>query len=351
MLMALSCEGGELVAASVAEKNQYQCPACHAPVHLRRGRVRQSYFAHERLADCRTFSEGETSEHLLGKRQLSEWLQKQDNEVMLEQSLKVIHQRPDLLVNKQTAVEFQCSPIDLQRFSERVAGYREHDFHQIWLLGQPYWPKPRLSLSKVAKFIRWGGKTGAYLLFWHTQRRQLIVLHHLGEVALLPITYSQQSFDTWTSWMDWSQQQTQFQIHSVSRANLSHRQRAIASGLHHRQPNFMRWQALCYQAGTSLLTLPQWVLGDVYEMPISINSPLDWRIPLYLWWWRHQNASSRQCQFAWTRIGLPRIQWLPNLQLADERIRQRMSIQLCKGFFSSEHAKQLSDYPTNRKVW
>ncbi|HAT55601.1 MAG TPA: hypothetical protein DCW31_10285 [Lactobacillus sp.] len=342
MLIAENISTGKLVSANLGQKSvRYRCPGCQHLVQLRHGAIRQPYFAHERFAHCETFSEGETGEHLLGKQQLAQWLSQQGNQVVLEQKLTALHQRPDLLINGKVAVEFQCSPIGLQRLSERVNGYRQHGLQQLWLLGAPYLPKQRLVLTKVGKFLRWQKRGEMCLLFWDTKRQLLLLLHHLGQAGLLPIRYEQITFSSWQDWQQWRQSVESGCSVCVTSAQAKHQQQSIAFGLHHRQPNFLRWQAQCYLSGTNLMQLPQWVLGDVFETPISSNSPLDWRVPLYLWWRKHPLATARQCQFAWTRIGLPQIKWLPNMVLSDMNVQKRITTRLFQNFFNATHLNRL----------
>lgn len=149
----------------------YFCPACQHPVQVRRGKVKITHFAHLPGANC-AVSEGETSEHLIGKQQLYEWLLASCEEPQLEVYLPEINQRPDLLLKKVgVAVEFQCSPLTIQRLQERNAGYRRLGIRPIWILGQPY--HHRLSRPKITQFTQYfrGHPT---LWHWDTSRRQLI---------------------------------------------------------------------------------------------------------------------------------------------------------------------------------
>lgn len=151
---------------------QYRCPACQRPVQLRRGQVKVAYFAHYPGADC-AVSEGETSEHLLGKRQLFSWLTNQGLSPRLEVFLPTICQRPDLLMKKNgrlVAIEFQCSPITVKSLHRRNAGYRRLGIHPVWLLGKPY--RRRLSRSKIAQFTQLFTDRLA-LAYWNTRISRL----------------------------------------------------------------------------------------------------------------------------------------------------------------------------------
>ena len=63
-------EKNNIVEANMAKKGRkYYCSGCHGQVILRCGKLRVSHFAHKKHA-CDIFSEGETSEHLRGKKLL-----------------------------------------------------------------------------------------------------------------------------------------------------------------------------------------------------------------------------------------------------------------------------------------
>lgn len=178
--MLVAVKAGRLVLADNAqEKTGYRCPGCNELVILRRGRHKIAHFAHRPGSKCR-LGEGETSEHLLGKRQLLQWYRQQGYQVKLEAYLPQIAQRPDLLLtekDRRVAIEFQCSPLSLERLRERNAGYRQCGISFHWLLGAPY-QKRRLQMAKVAQFTQEvAGRP--VLLFWDTRVGRLLVQRDL----------------------------------------------------------------------------------------------------------------------------------------------------------------------------
>lgn len=179
--MLVAMKAGHLILAERAcGRDGYSCPGCHEPVILRRGRHKIAHFAHRPGSHCQ-LGEGETPEHLLGKRQLLQWYQQQGRRVELEVYLPQINQRPDLLLtdgNRRVAIEFQCSPLSLQRLLERNAGYRRCGIHYHWLLGEPY-QKRHLQAAKVAQFTQEVGGAPA-LFFWDTRAGRLLVKRDLA---------------------------------------------------------------------------------------------------------------------------------------------------------------------------
>lgn len=172
MLIAESAAG--LVLASNAHPHtHYWCPACQSRVQLRRGKLKVAHFAHLPGADCNV-SEGETAEHLTGKQQLWHWLRLCGYQPQLEVYLPAIKQRPDLLFRDQQqrliAVEFQCSPLSIERLQERNQGYLQLGIYPWWLLGKPY--RHHLSKKKQAQFTQ--RVTGQLtLLYWDTAKQSI----------------------------------------------------------------------------------------------------------------------------------------------------------------------------------
>ncbi|HWI47777.1 MAG TPA: competence protein CoiA family protein [Rummeliibacillus sp.] len=120
---------------------QFYCPQCQEPVHLKIGQVIIPHFAHRKQSNCQqTFSEGETAVHLLGKHQLYEMFKKLQLNVQLEPYLPILAQRPDVLVEKeqqQFAIEFQCSTIPIPQMETRTIGYLQVNMIPIWILKTP----------------------------------------------------------------------------------------------------------------------------------------------------------------------------------------------------------------------
>ena len=121
--------------------SRFYCPHCTHPLHLKVGDIVIPHFAHHRDATCTaTFSEGETKEHLLGKRNLYEFFKNRVTEIQLEPFIKELSQRPDLLVTQGTdryAIEFQCSAIPIPLKTSRSAGYVSEGIIPLWILCTP----------------------------------------------------------------------------------------------------------------------------------------------------------------------------------------------------------------------
>lgn len=171
--MLVAKHNGQLVMANIADPGlKYSCPICDQEVRLRRGQIKVAHFAHCRGAGC-SYGEGETEEHLLGKVQIYQWLAQRGIQVQVEYYLPKIAQRPDIMFQwrrQPVVIEFQCSPLSIQRISERNQGYHSLGIHPYWYLGSPY--QRRLGNEKVAQFTQLiNGQPGIW--YWDTKQGRL----------------------------------------------------------------------------------------------------------------------------------------------------------------------------------
>lgn len=123
-----------------ATKKILLCPACGKPYEYCHGKVKMPYFRHMDKSQCEDlFFEPETEEHKTGKRDLYEWIKKQDGvtDAILEGWIPDTKQRPDIMFKyngKLHVIEFQCSPISSE-YIERHNLYRTADVIDIWICG------------------------------------------------------------------------------------------------------------------------------------------------------------------------------------------------------------------------
>lgn len=171
-------EKGEMVVADekLSKEKRYFCPECRNLVHLKIGAVMRPHFAHYQNESCDVFSEGETAEHLQGKLQLADVLERLPTipiKVELEAYLPELKQRPDLLVEfsrSEIAVEFQCSPISIEKIAERTAGYLSAGYQVCWVLGEKF--KYGRKLTSLQKACLAGDLT---LLHYEVEQNRLIM--------------------------------------------------------------------------------------------------------------------------------------------------------------------------------
>lgn len=199
MLLALDSKQQLVLANSLSKlpksqirKQQWQCPGCRQPVIFKAGAKLIAHFAHRSAANCRSFSEGETKEHLLGKQQLWQKFKTKTNHVSLEAVIPECAQRADVLVstpqNYRLAVEFQCAPLSATHLAQRTAGYQQQGIKVLWLLGKRHTIKKFLT-QQQAMFMRYHSNLGFYLLYYDVTRRMFELIYEIQTCDFAPVRY------------------------------------------------------------------------------------------------------------------------------------------------------------------
>lgn len=149
ILTAITEQGDIIVSANYTQEylsdlkkhSTFTCLQCQEEVILKNGSINIPHFAHRRNTECtHSFSEGETEDHLNGKLQLFEFLQKQKANPQLEAFIPAIKQRPDILIRNDDsliAIEFQCSSILPTTIEKRSIGYKQQNITPLWILKTP----------------------------------------------------------------------------------------------------------------------------------------------------------------------------------------------------------------------
>lgn len=173
--MIMAYLNDKLINANDAKKSDdFSCPVCKEKVVLKKGAIMSPHFSHRKNSDCLTLmEEGETEEHLLGKQQL--YFFTQYNETLVENYLPKIKQRPDLLW-KSLAIEFQCSPISINRLDQRIRGYKKQHIKSLWVLGSKY--RKRFGQPSTNKFYYYFEKLGFTMFFWLTAKNKLEIRYN-----------------------------------------------------------------------------------------------------------------------------------------------------------------------------
>ncbi|MEK3764762.1 competence protein CoiA [Solibacillus sp. FSL K6-4121] len=140
-LFHLTSKLSEQELQQLKQQQQFYCPQCREELLLKAGQIKIPHFAHYKRSKCDSlFSERESTTHLLGKQQLFQHFTKLKLQPMLEPYLPHLRQRPDIFISKmdrQYAIEFQCSPISQDLFLQRTRGYLKANITPIWLLHTP----------------------------------------------------------------------------------------------------------------------------------------------------------------------------------------------------------------------
>ena len=237
------------------KKQAYYCPACGTSVRLRKGKNVRTHFAHTSIKECDYYYENESLEHLENKVVLFNWAQN-DALVEMEYPILELKQIADILINKQLAIEVQCSPLSSKLLQERSNGYRNSGIQVLWLLGEKLWLKERL--TKLQRdFLYFSNNMGFYL--WELDHKNQVLrlkyllhqdlkgkLHYqvkefsYGKGNLLEILrspYQQQALITFSVEQD---------------RKICH---YIQKQLYYQNPYWMKQQAQAYLRGENLLNL------------------------------------------------------------------------------------------------
>lgn len=81
------------------KKEEFVCPICGERLLPKLGDQKVYHFAHQPGSTCRDVYETESFDHLEGKRQLFQWLIRQNVPSILEHYDSEIQQRPDIMFN------------------------------------------------------------------------------------------------------------------------------------------------------------------------------------------------------------------------------------------------------------
>ena len=237
------------------KKQAYYCPACGTSVRLRKGKNVRTHFAHTSIKQCDYYHENESLEHLENKVVLFNWAQN-DALVEMEYPILELKQIADILINKQLAIEVQCSPLSSKLLQERSNGYRNSGIQVLWLLGEKLWLKERL--TKLQRdFLYFSNNMGFYL--WELDHKNQVLrlkyllhqdlkgkLHYqvkefsYGKGNLLEILrspYQQQALITFSVEQD---------------RKICH---YIQKQLYYQNPYWMKKQAQAYLRGENLINL------------------------------------------------------------------------------------------------
>ena len=114
------------------------------------------------------------------KASLYDWASK-ETRTEVESYLADFQQIADLLVvDKNLALEVQCSPLSLERLKERSDAYRSHGYQVYWLLGEKLWLKERLTKLQ-AGFLYFSQNRGFHLWELDLTKKELRLQYLIHE--------------------------------------------------------------------------------------------------------------------------------------------------------------------------
>lgn len=336
MLIAQSQTNELIYALKIPNKNyakrlKMHCPACHKPVIFKAGKKMTPHFAHKINEACLSHSEGETKEHLAGKRQLLAHFREAlgAKNVRLEAVLPTINQRADVLVRAPTgkiiALEYQCSPLSLEHLISRTQGYLGQKMQVVWLLGKRHRIKKRLT-AQTAMFMRFHPHLGFYLLYYDASKQQFELNYEIQTCDFAPVKYCRFTTKNFGDIQKFCQ--------------VAHRKRYSPLNLTQRQNQLRRFYQTINQPTNAILQLAEQVylasstlsemgkayLSQAYTYPLFDRWQFFWRV--------HQHvAVQNEAKFVTTGlVKLPLVANLERFWTHQEELRQNCGVEFSPKF-------------------
>ena len=263
----------------------FYCPCCNGKLHVKAGKIKIPHFAHAINEACDYASEGESEEHLEGKRSLYDWFRKQGMAVVLEKYIPQIKQRPDLYLECREAnyaIEFQCSALPLDVIKKRTLTYRKANIIPLWIFSYSHLKRHGNAYSLSA--FQWYGISGSSLapriVFYSPKLQEFTILNQLTpfssrQIFGFPLIRKQKHLSFLQlaepdelrelSCRDWMARKKRWRLTSFVHAG--------ESDLH----------ISLYQAGISPATLPDGIGLPVPYMHLYETPCIEWQSWLYLY--------------------------------------------------------------------
>lgn len=231
------------------------CPGCQGALIFKNGQQKVPHFAHRHNQGCHVFSEGETQEHLMGKRFLQQIL---PADAQMEAYLPKLQQRPDLLWQR-LAVEFQCSSLSLARFFERTENYQAHGYQPWWLLGKHFLPlDSRSRWQSLTRSCVQDSPQGLELWGLLAKEQTLLYFHELDWHYRFGSSYQIQLLQPQDYLFTGLFRLGNHREMKKKPWQISEYKWYLQRGLASQSKHLLHLQGLCYQKRGNLLALPDW---------------------------------------------------------------------------------------------
>lgn len=269
VLVAIN-EKGRTVKSHEEEKGGvFFCPCCKSEVILKKGEVKFPHFAHKQLVTCQGASESETLEHIQGKLLVAKNCERFGLSYELEAYLPEINQRADVLIEKKTAIEFQCSSLSIERLKERTEHYQSHGYQVFWVLGEDLGKTNRLTELKK-HFLSFNHHLGYHDFRLNVKENKLIIRsylanHHRG-VVMFEKAYSLND-KSLLDILECSVYKASFMIDNPLR-EVALRKQEFAKKLVNCEPSYLKLQEAFYLNNQHLLHLPGYVYFPSFYHPV-----------------------------------------------------------------------------------
>jgi competence protein CoiA len=273
----------EEVIDELKKKGPFYCPSCKQELILKRGKLKMAHFAHK--TTCIIKPEGETESHLLGKKKLFHWLQRQGFHPRLEAYISEFKQRPDLLFKwkeRQAVIEFQCSVIPSEEILKRTSTYLKHHFYPIWIIHDSLLRKSSFTihLNHFISQLIFHKKNKAAIISFHPQNEEFIVYQSIIPFSTnraLTIANKYSFNETFDTIFEIKPRRVNFLPYWITVSESWLIQRSILPGA--RKNRFLQF---LYQRNLHPINLP-WEIGiPLPQMHLVETPPFEWQF--YIWY-------------------------------------------------------------------
>ncbi|MBM6613459.1 competence protein [Desemzia sp. RIT804] len=296
MFVALNVENQHITAEQAEKEKEREnaatffCPGCRKPVFLKNGKHMQAHFAHYTQNNCSIFSEGETEEHLSGKKILFDWFKKQNIPCQLEAYLPELKQRPDLLVwttdKHPVAIELQCSSLSIEKMIERTEGYQKNGYEVIWIAGSKFKLKKQVTPFQQL-FLRNKPMLGLYFVSLNVEKKQVELYSHISlrqpgqypkvQKQSMPLNKLKFSFGNPVKSFKYLKGQKESDFSFLK----SHEY--LIKGRIYQNPKMVEFQKYIYYHGQSLISLPREVYIPIKNELLIRTIPHFWKLIVLEW--------------------------------------------------------------------
>lgn len=279
LLKALDDAGRWVWANDAVSIDNYFCPVCHAKLIIRSGTLKRNHFAHPKK-ECNSFSEGETPEHLQGKEALARLFESAGYRVEVESYFSKLKQRPDIVIEKdfqKGIIEFQCAPLTVSKMKTRSAGYRNEKLNFLWILGQKYLLKRKMT-QQIAKFLKWNKSQGYYLIYYLVVKQRFRVIYNIQQADYLPLKYKIIEFSNVTELKNFLTMKKRFEFNKISKKERIIQFNSLELDILRSQGKFRDLQLRCYLRRQKLTDCKALLFASKYSPPIYFAMELYWKI-------------------------------------------------------------------------
>lgn len=277
-----------------AKKEKWFCPGCHSQVIIKSGKVNRSHFAHKTRETCDLFSENESEEHLKGKELIANNCDKYSIEYEVEAFLPELKQRPDVLIQEKIAIEFQCSALSLERFKERTESYLNNGYQVIWLLGEKFHLKNKLSALQK-QFIYFSESKGFYMWECSVENRK-IYLDYFIIYASSELLFEKEEFDlnqlSILNILNAAQKEVKAKMQTNPASNYYEQRCKWNRQLNQKLPKTMELQSFFYSKGQNLRNMNKMCFLPSFLTPVLFEKELILRFLVYDYFLKYKSGSA-----------------------------------------------------------